>query len=118
VRDIGNALGDTGRYDSTKNDPELFARQPFVGGVENGFVVFPYHGWHQELFRGRITPDHLRWACHLMSRLTDAQWDEAFRAGGYDRPTAARFITALKARISQGEHLAISSAHHQPARDW
>ena len=101
VRDIGNALGDTGRYDSTKNDPDVFERQPFISGVTNGFVVFPYNGWHQELFRGRITPEDTAWAGDLMARLTDAQWDVAFSAGGYEPAVAARFKKALKLRIEQ-----------------
>jgi hypothetical protein len=109
VRDIGNALGDTGRYDSEKNDPALFERQPFVGGVHNGFVVFPFNGWHQELYRGRITADEVRWACNLMARLTDDQWHEAFKAGGYDPAAATRFITAIKVRISRGQHLTPST---------
>jgi len=109
VRDIGNALGDTGRYDSTKNDPDLFERQPFIGGVTNGFVVFPYHGWHQELFRARVTPADAAWAGNLMARLTDAQWDAAFRAGGYDPFVAARFKAALKARIEQARRLVPST---------
>jgi hypothetical protein len=101
VRDIGNALGDTGRYDSTKNDPDIFERQPFIGGVENGFVVFPYNGWHQELFRGRISPGDVAWTVALMSQLTDAQWDAAFRTGGYDPGVAGRFKAALKSRLAQ-----------------
>ena len=101
VRDIGNALGDTGRYDSTKNDPDVFERQPFISGVANGFVVFPYNGWHQELFRGRITTEDAAWAGDLMARLTDAQWDAAFTAGGYDPAVAARFKKILKSRSEQ-----------------
>jgi hypothetical protein len=99
VRDIGNALGDTARYEATKNDPDVFEHQPFIAGVSNGFVVFPYNGWHQELFRGRITPDDTAWAAGLMSRLSDAQWDDAFRAGGYDPVVAERFKAAIKSRI-------------------
>jgi hypothetical protein len=112
VRDIGNALGDTGRYESTKNDPAVFERQPFIGGISNGFVVFPYHGWHQELFRARITPADVAWAAALMSQLTDAQWDVAFAAGGYDAPIAARFKTTLQARLAQARGLdpALSAA--------
>jgi hypothetical protein len=105
VRDIGNALGDTGRYDSVKNDPAVFERQPFISGVKDGFVIFPYNGWHRELFNGRITPDDVHWACALMSRLTDAQWHDAFRAGGYDAAVEARFTAILKSRIDQGHHL-------------
>jgi hypothetical protein len=105
VRDIGNALGDTGRYDSTKNDPDVFERQPFIGGISDGFVVFPYNGWHQELFRARITPADTAWAAALMSPLTDAQWDAAFAAGGYDRAVAARFKAALKSRLAQARGL-------------
>lgn len=101
VRDIGNALGDTGRLDSTKNDPAVFERQPFIDGLSNGFVVFPYRGWHQELFRDRITPDDVGWAVRLLSQLTVAQWDDAFRAGGYDPAVAARFKAALQARLAQ-----------------
>jgi hypothetical protein len=77
--------------------------------VHNGFVVFPFNGWHQELYRGRITADEVRWACNLMARLTDGQWHDAFKAGGYDPAAATRFITAIKARISQGQHLAPST---------
>jgi hypothetical protein len=109
VRDIGNALGATGRYESHKNDPELFERQSFIGGLKNGFVVFPYEGWHQELYRGRITPDEVRWAADLISRLTDAQWHDAFRAGGYDAGVEARFTRALKRRIEQARWLASSN---------
>ena len=115
VRDIGNALGDTGRYDSQKNDPERFARQPFIGGVYGGFVVFPFSGWHQELYNGRITPDDTRWAASLMSRLTAAQWHDAFRAGGYTAAAEQRFTAALQARIEQARHpevvTAIPAAH-------
>jgi len=115
VRDIGNALGDTARYDATKNDPDVFERQPFISGVTNGFVVFPYRGWHQELFRGRITPADAAWAAALMSQLTDAQWDAAFRAGGYDPAVASRFKAALKSRLAQARRLdsavAATAAH-------
>ena len=103
VRDIGNAFGDTGRYDSTKNDPEVFERQPFIGGVEDGFVTFLYHGWHQELFRKRITPADAAWAAALLSRLSDRQWDQAFRAGGYEAAEAGRFKAALARRLAQAQ---------------
>lgn len=78
-------------------------QNPFVG-------TKPYHGWHQELFRGRITHEDVRWACDLMSRLTDAQWEAAFRTAGYDPAVAARFVAALKSRIDQGRHIAAAGS--------
>ena len=72
--------------------------------MSNGFVVFPYNGWHQELFRGRITPDDTAWAAALMSQLSDAQWDAAFRAGGYDPEVTRRFKAALKTRLAQARN--------------
>ena len=63
---------------------------------EPGFVVFPYHGWHQELFRARITPDDAAWAGNLDGDADRRPWDAAFRAGGFDPVVAARFKADLK----------------------
>jgi len=105
VRDIGTALGETARLTPKRNDPDIFAREKFISSVHDGFVEFSYHGWHQELFNNRMTPADVRWGCELLSKLTDRQWDDAFRAGGYDPATAARFIGSLKKRIAQGLQL-------------
>ena len=37
-----------------------------------------------------------------MARLSDAQWHDAFRAGGYSREDAARYIAKFKEKIVQG----------------
>ena len=41
----------------------------------------------------------------LVSRLSDAQWDAAFKAGGYDPLVAARFKAALKLRVEQARRV-------------
>lgn len=105
VRDLGAALGTTGRFAPRIGDPLAFERDAFIKGVRNGFVQFDYHGWHQELVRGRITPEDVAWSSELLSRLTDRQWRNAFRAGGYDEATAARFIDTLQTRIAAGRAL-------------
>ena len=92
VRDLGTAFGETGRLDPKRNDPDLFERTKFIEHVRDGFVEFGYHGWHQELFRNRITVNDVGWACDLLGRLSDAQWHDAFRAGGYEPAIAQRFI--------------------------
>jgi hypothetical protein len=106
VRDLGMALGDTGRIAPTRNDPDVFARTGFIAGVENGFVRFDYHGWHQELVRNRIEPDDLRFVVELLSQPTDRQWRDAFRAGGYSAPVADRFIGLLSTRIAHAKQVA------------
>jgi hypothetical protein len=109
VRDLGSALGDTGRLAPRRGDPEAFARRALIKDVRNGFVVFHYRGWHQELVRDRITPGDVVWASELLGRLSDRQWEEAFRAGGYTTTTAAPFIRTLRARIAEGQRLGASS---------
>jgi len=106
VRDVGTALGETNRFEPKRGDPDLFDRIGFVTGIKNGFVRFDYHGWHQDLVNDRITPADVRWACELLSGLTDTQWADAFRAGGYDPALAQRFIRRAHQKISEGLKLA------------
>jgi len=115
VRDIGTALGDTGRLAPTRGDPDVFSRQPFILDVRNGFVIFDYHGWHQELVRGRITPDDVEWASRLVSQLSDRQWRDAFRAGGFVPAMTARFMTTLQARIAQARQ--VGAADSRPVQE-
>jgi hypothetical protein len=102
VRDVGSALGETAKLDAREGNPDLFDRLGFIKGVHNGLVEFDYHGWHQELITKRITPDDVRWACEHLAKLSDAQWQDAFRAGGFDPAVAERFIARLKAKIDDG----------------
>lgn len=102
VRDLGTALGGTGRITPARGDIEQFERHGFIEGIENGFVKFEYHGWHQELIRERIKPADVEWACALLADLTDGQWREAFLAGGYEPALGDRFIRRLQEKIRDG----------------
>ena len=110
VRDLGTALGETARLFPKRGDPEMFGRHPFTSGVKDGFVEFNYHGWHQELVRGRITPDDLAWATELLAGITRRQWADAFRAGGYEPAVADRFIRALLERIAECEKVVLATS--------
>jgi hypothetical protein len=105
VRDLGTALGETGKLKPKRGDPDLFDRQVFMSGMKSGFVEFSYHGWHQELFKQRIAPHDVRWASDLLGGLTNPQWEDAFRAGGFEPAVAARFIRRLHQKIADGEQL-------------
>jgi hypothetical protein len=109
VRDLGTALGSTGRITPVRSDPAVFERLAFIRGVERGFVRFDYHGWHQELVRDRITPADVRWASALVGRLTPQDWDDAFRAGGYEPAVRARFIARLREKVDEGRALGLEA---------
>jgi hypothetical protein len=102
VRDLGTALGSTARLTPRRGDIAEFERRGFIKRIENGFVEFDYDGRHQDLVDRRIRPEDVRWASELLSGLTPAQWDDAFRAGGYPQPLRARFITRLQQKIREG----------------
>jgi hypothetical protein len=115
VRDLGSALGDTGRFAPLRGDPDAFARHGFVKSVSGGLIAFHYHGWHQELFRDRISVSDVAWAMELLSTLTGQQWSDAFRAGGYSPAVAERFIDTLRARLTEAQ--SIVSQHSLPSTE-
>lgn len=106
VRDIGSALGDTHRFAPRKNHPQTFEREPFILGLTStGHVEFAYTGWYKNYVRDRITAGDVLWITTLLSRLTEEQWHEAFRAGGFEPGTADLFVRRLKQKVEEGQSL-------------
>ena len=116
VRDLGTALGETGRLRPKRADIDLFERLPFITGVHGGFARFGYDGWHKELTDLRLTPQDIEWACALLSGISQSQWFDAFRAGGYSPDIAARFVQRVRQRIDEGERVAATDARRQIGR--
>jgi len=105
ARDLGAALGDANPMAPRKNHPDSFERMPYILGVKNGHVEFAYSSWYKNLVRDRITADEVAWASELLGRLSDQQFADAFRAGGYEPAVANRFIAKLREKIEQGRAL-------------
>lgn len=101
VKDLGASLGQTGRMGPRRNDIQFFEKQRFITGVENGVVRFEFHGRHQELLRG-VRPSDVRWMCQRLQRLTPRQWQDAFRAGGYEPEVTARYLRRINEKIAEG----------------
>jgi hypothetical protein len=101
ARDLGQTFGRTGILGARRDDAEAYQRTRFITGVQNGIVKFEYWGRNAELLKG-ITPEDVRWISQRLSKLTDKQYLDAFRAGGYAEPTARRYLHQLKSKIAEG----------------
>jgi hypothetical protein len=101
VRDVGAALGETGKLFPRRNWLEGFERHGFITAIDGDHVQFDYVGRHEELI-SMIHPADVLWAAQRMQRITDAQWHDAFRAANYSDADAARFIHRLKEKIDDG----------------
>jgi hypothetical protein len=101
ARDLGQSFGRTGAIDAPRGDPAVFEETPFIKGVAGGRVEFHYEGRHRVLF-DHIRPSDVRWVCSQLKQLTDQQWADAFRAGGFAKPVADRFIRRMKQKIDEG----------------
>jgi hypothetical protein len=101
VRDLGAALGETGKLFPRRNWLEGFEEQAFITGISDTRVEFDYSGRHQALL-AMIGPEDVQWAARQMARLSDAQWRDAFRAGNYAAPQADRYIQRIKEKIADG----------------
>ena len=113
VRDLGAALGKTsyptvlswfrlrGFGQGSRNNLEDFESQGFLLPSETGRPRFDYRGIYNHVVKA-VTFEDVRWTCELFSRLSDKQWDDAFRAGGYSPADRARYIAKLKEKVQQG----------------
>jgi hypothetical protein len=101
VSDLGATLGKLGGIISrSRNKPEDFINAKFVKGVEGDKVQFNYSGKRPELFRD-ITVEQAEWIGERLSRLSDAQISDAFRAGNYSPDEIAEMTKATRERINQ-----------------
>ena len=122
VTDLGATLGRAGGIGErrSKSDVEDFVSSRFVKGVDDGMVDFDYNvrptgfGWMSVVYppafrrqwkKGTAMQDipvaHARWIGDYLARLTNAQLHDAFRAADYDKASAAAYVRALRARITQ-----------------
>lgn len=101
ARDLGQSFGRTGVIDAPRGDPKVFDETPFIKGMVGKYVRFDYRGRHGVLV-DHMTPADVRWICQKLQRLTDQQWQDAFRSGGYAPEVANRFIRRFKQKIAEG----------------
>lgn len=101
ISDLGATFGKTGNFFSrTRNKPEDYAKSKFIEGVKGNYVRFNYNGKRADLFE-RISVDDVKWTANLISRLSDQQLADAFRAANYNQQHITLLTGALKARINE-----------------
>jgi hypothetical protein len=117
VRDLGASLGKTSfpsilkrtplrlMKQGSRNDIVDFEDQELIKRVEGKKVEFDYRGIHDSLLK-TVTVDDVIWTCRLMARISDGQWNDAFRAAAYDGDQRQRYISKLKSKIREGLTLA------------
>jgi hypothetical protein len=107
ISDLGATLGDTGkwpllwRFTRSRNDPAGFSGDKIIDEVkEDGRVDFEFSGKKRGMFND-ITVEQAKWAGRLLSRLTNRQLRDAFRAANYSPQEVQTMVTSVRARINQ-----------------
>jgi hypothetical protein len=106
ISDLGATFGKTGglplvwRLTRSRNDPEGFSKDKFVEEVEGGKVDFNFTGKNKDLFED-ISVRDARWIGGWLSRLSDRQLADAFRAANYAPDEVRLLAGAVRRRINE-----------------
>ena len=110
VSDLGATFGKTGGQNSpmallrnvkgSRNEPEDYVSDKFVERVEGGRVRLHYSGKSSGLMRDISVAD-ARWIGGLLSRLSDEQLRDAFRAANYSAAEVDMLASAVRKRINE-----------------
>jgi hypothetical protein len=101
ISDLGATFGKTGNFIThNRNEPKDFAKSKFIEKVEGGRVSFSYDGKNTGLFKD-ITVEDAKWIGGLLSKLTDKQLEDAFRAANYGTDDIKLLAQSLRARINE-----------------
>lgn len=113
VSDLGATFGKTGSFIShTRNEPEQYAKTKFISGIKGGKVQFDYHGKNSGLF-DNISVEQAKWIGDLLSRLSDQQLTDAFRAANFSQEDIQTLTGAVRAKINELVNLSVpqNAAH-------
>ena len=110
VSDLGTTFGKTGGQKSpmafirsikgTRNEPEDYAKDEFIDGVEGNIVRLDYDGKNSDMMRD-ITIADAKWIGGLLSRLSDRQLKDAFEAANYRSTQVDMLARSVRKRINE-----------------
>jgi hypothetical protein len=100
ISDLGATFGKTGNFIThSRNEPEKYVKTGFVDKVEGGFVRFDYSGKNGGLFDA-VTVEQARWIGDILSRLSEQQIKDAFRAANYNPEEVEGLAQEVMGRIN------------------
>jgi hypothetical protein len=88
------------RIRRNRNDPEDYSKDPFLEDVKRGQVLLFYKGKRQDLFDD-LSVEAARWLGSLLSKLSDRQIADAFRAANYTPGEVRLLSEAVRIRIRE-----------------
>jgi hypothetical protein len=101
VADWGGTFGKTGGFMShSKWDPADYGKQAFIDGVSGGQIKFHYSGKMGSSLKN-MSVDHAKWITARIAKLSDAQWRDAFKAGGATQAETDAFLSILRRRVGE-----------------
>lgn len=108
ISDLGATFGKLGnnnlpflfRLGRKTNDPGTWYEAGFVKGVEGGMIEFDFKGKGRSLMDD-ITVGHGRWLAQRLSKLSDKQLDDAFRAANYSPEDRKLMKDGYKSRLEE-----------------
>jgi hypothetical protein len=110
ISDLGTTFGKTGGQKSpmaffrsikgSRNEPDDYVEDEFIKGVEGGTVRLHYSGKNSDMMRGVSVADAV-WIGGLLSRLSDRQLEDAFRAANYAPEEVRMLSRAVRRRINE-----------------
>lgn len=99
----------------SRNEPEDFAGDEFIDGVEGTVIRLDYSGKNSSIMRD-ITVAHASWVESWLSRPSDRQIQDAFRAAIYNAEEVRMLGSAVRKRIQELMSLQPASAMRRSGR--
>lgn len=100
ISDLGGSFGKTGGVISrSRNKPSDYVKATFIEKVKGDVIDFNYGGKNKKLFEG-LTVSDAHWLSELLSRLSDDQLKDAFRAANYSAEEVEQLSRAFKERAN------------------
>lgn len=100
ISDLGATFGKTGGVISrSRNKPSDYVKSEFVKGIKGNLIDFNYGGKNGKVF-DNITVADAKWLANWLSRLSDDQIRDAFRAANYPSDEVEMLAGAVRSRIN------------------